>query len=72
MNDQKYFIELSLSLVFETSEKRKDDLIAKINECIQMMLEEENSISISSSINAISEDQVFSIYSSTLSEEEYN
>ena len=72
MSDQKYFIDLSLNLVFETSEKRKDDLIAKINECIQMMLEGENSISISSSVNAISEDQVFSIYSSTLSEEEYN
>lgn len=72
MSDQKYFIDLSLNLVFETSEKRKDDLIAKINECIQMMLEEENSISISSSVNAISEDQVFSIYSSTLSEEEFN
>jgi hypothetical protein len=72
LSDQKYFIDLSLNLVFETSEKRKDDLIAKINECIQMMLEEENSISISSSVNAISEDQVFSIYSSTLSEEEFN
>jgi|TARA_B100001094_G_C18195952_1_gene810987 F420-0:gamma-glutamyl ligase len=72
LSDQKYFIELSLSLVFETSKKRKDDLIAKINECIQMMLEEEDSISVSSSVNAISEDQVFSIYSSALSEEEYN
>lgn len=72
MSNHKYFVDLSLNLVFETSQDKKDDLISKINECIQMMLEEETSISVSSAINVISEDQVYSIYASALPEEEYN
>lgn len=72
MTDQKYFVDLALSIVFESSESRKDELISKINECIQIMLEEEQAISLSSSVNLISEDQVYSIYNSSLPPEEYN
>lgn len=72
MTDQKYFVDLALTIVFESSESRKDELISKINECIQMMLEEEQSISMSSSINSMSEEQIYSIYNSSLPPEEYN
>lgn len=72
MTDQKYFVDLALTIVFESSESRKDELISKINECIQMMLEEEQSISLSSSINSMSEEQIYSIYNSSLPPEEYN
>jgi len=37
-----------------------------------MMLEEEQSISLSSSINSMSEEQIYSIYNSSLPPEEYN
>lgn len=72
MTDQKYFVDLALTIVFESSESRKDELISKINECIQMMLEEEQSISLSSSINSMSEEQIYSIYNSSLPPEEFN
>lgn len=72
MSNQKYYVDLSLTLVFETCKDKKDDLIAKINECIQMMIEKENSISVSSTINVISEEQVYSVYASTLTEKDYN
>jgi len=72
LTDQKYFVDLALTIVFESSESRKDELISKINECIQMMLEEEQSISLSSSINSMSEEQIYSIYNSSLPPEEYN
>jgi hypothetical protein len=54
LSDQKYYVDLALNIVFESPESRKDDLIAKINECIQMMLEEEVSISFSSSLRRTS------------------
>jgi hypothetical protein len=72
LSNQKHFIDLSLNIIFESSGARKDALIAKINECIEMMLEEEVSISFSSSVSSFSEDQVYSMYSSAVPEEGYN
>lgn len=72
MSDQKYYVDLALNIVFESPESRKDALIAKINECIQMMLEEEVSISFSSSLNSFSEEQVYSMYTANMTEDDFN
>lgn len=69
MDDKTFYVELSLSSVFITSEKKKEELLKKIKEAIDSMISDENLVHFSESLNAISEEQIYSEYASGFSSE---
>jgi hypothetical protein len=51
----KYFIELNIECVLETSEESKETTIDKINKALSKILKDENAVHLNVNINLISE-----------------
>ena len=62
MSNKTFYVELSLNSVFVTDENKKEELLKKIKEAIESMISDEKVVHFSESLNAISEEQIYSEY----------
>ena len=65
----KYYIELNLECVFESNEDDKEAIIAKINEAISKMIQDENIVHLNISTNLISEGNILTSLANSMGEE---
>ena len=72
MDEKIFYLELVLNLVFEVPEDKKEALLIKVNECIEKLIRDEKSIQFNSTIDVVSEEQLFAALSGGIMSDEYN
>lgn len=69
MEEKTFYLEVSLSLVLQVSESKKEDLVIKVNKCIEELLKNQKSIQVSSELSLVSEEQLFAEYSASIGDD---
>ena len=69
MTNKTFYLELNLSAVLITSEEEKEELLLKVNDCIKKIIENQKSVHFNSSVNVVSEEQIYAEYASAMSED---
>ena len=69
MEEKTFYLEVSLSLVLQVSESKKEDLVIKVNKCIEELLKNQKSIQVSSELSLVSEEQLLAEYSASIGDD---